>query len=61
MNESLTPDEEQFILDWYEAHPMPEQDENGVDIGRLRENLKLTPAERVDRLARRMSIEMQKN
>ena len=28
---SLTPEEEQFILDWYKEHPMPEQDENGVD------------------------------
>ena len=25
-----------------------DQDENGVDLARLRENLKLTPAERID-------------
>lgn len=47
MSPSLTPEEEQFILDWYKEHPMPEQDENGVDLGRLRENLERTPAERM--------------
>ena len=54
MNQPLTPEEEQYILDWVEANPMPDQDENGVDLGRLRENLKLTPAERLDRLERHM-------
>ena len=52
MNVSLTLEEEQFILDWAKAHPMPEQDENGVDLGRLRENLERTPAERMQHHAK---------
>jgi hypothetical protein len=32
---------------WLKEHPYGEQDENGVDISLLRENLKLTPAERL--------------
>jgi hypothetical protein len=35
---------------WLKEHPYGEQDENGVDISLLRENLKLTPAERLDKL-----------
>lgn len=46
---ALTPEEEQAILDWLEQNPMPEQDENGIDLGHLRENLKLTPIERMMR------------
>ena len=32
------------------AHPYGEQDENGVDVSLLRENLKLTPRERLAKL-----------
>ena len=56
---SLTPEEEQFILDWYKEHPMPEQDENGVDIGHLRENLRLTPLERLEKMERHMKAVLQ--
>jgi hypothetical protein len=35
---------------WLQKHPYGEQDENGVDISLLRENLKLTPAERLSKL-----------
>jgi hypothetical protein len=44
----LTP-EELALIRWQEEHPdvWGDQDENGVDLARLRENLKLTPAERV--------------
>jgi hypothetical protein len=35
---------------WLKEHPYGEQDENGVDISLLRENLKLTYSERLDRL-----------
>ena len=52
MNQPHTPEEEQYILDWVEANPMPDQDENGVDLGRLRENLERTPAERMQHHAR---------
>jgi hypothetical protein len=49
MSETLTPEEQQFIFDWLEKNPMPEQDENGIDLGHLRENLKLSPLERLYR------------
>jgi len=32
------------------AHPYGEQDENGVDLSLLRENLKLTPSQRLEKL-----------
>ena len=34
---------------WLRAHPYGEQDENGIDISLLRENLKLTPTQRLER------------
>ena len=33
-------------LAWLKAHPYGDQDENGVDLSLLRENLKLTPEQR---------------
>jgi hypothetical protein len=44
----LTP-EEIALIRWQEENPdvWGDQDENGVDLARLRENLKLTPAERI--------------
>jgi hypothetical protein len=33
------------------THGYGEQDENGIDISLLRENLKLTPTQRLERLA----------
>ncbi|HVK07080.1 MAG TPA: hypothetical protein VM490_26665 [Armatimonadaceae bacterium] len=40
------------IIRWQEENPdaWGDQDENGVDLARLRENLKLTPAERLKKL-----------
>jgi hypothetical protein len=35
---------------WLKEYPYGEQDENGVDISLLRENLKLTPRERLNKL-----------
>jgi hypothetical protein len=35
---------------WIAAHPYGEQDENGIDLGLLRRNLRLTPTERLERL-----------
>jgi hypothetical protein len=37
------------LIRWQEENPdvWGDQDENGVDLARLRENLKLTPAERL--------------
>ena len=52
MNESeLTPETLEYIR-WQEENPdvWGDQDENGVDIARLRENLKLTPLERLRKM-----------
>jgi hypothetical protein len=49
MAEPELTDEERDLIRWQEENPdvWGDQDENGVDLARLRENLKLTPAERV--------------
>jgi len=49
----LTPEALELIR-WQEENPdvWGDQDENGVDLARLRENLKLTPAERLSQLDR---------
>ena len=39
-------DPQEQVLTWLAAHPYGEQDENGVDLSLLRENLKLTPEQR---------------
>ena len=39
--------QDEAIRDYYSKHPFGEQDENGVDLSLLRENLKLTPTERM--------------
>ena len=51
IRDGLSP-EAYALLKWQEANPTVwgEQDENGVDIARLRQNLRLTPAERLQRL-----------
>jgi hypothetical protein len=49
---------------WQEENPdvWGDQDENGVDLARLRENLKLTPAERLRKMdAGRYVFEIGKN
>lgn len=40
------------IIKWQEENPdmWGEQDENGVDLARLRENLKISPAERLKKM-----------
>lgn len=51
-------------IKWQEENPTiwGDQDENGVDLTRLRENLKLTPAERLRKLdASRYIFEIGKN
>ena len=42
-------DEALALIKWQEEHPdaWGDQDENGVDLARLRENLKRSPAERL--------------
>jgi hypothetical protein len=68
MSDSTPPDdptltEEQLaLIRWQEENPdvWGDQDENGVDLARLRENLKLTPAERLRQhdLALSLALEM---
>jgi hypothetical protein len=58
------PQEMLDLIRWQEENPdvWGDQDENGVDLARLRENLKLTPAERLKRLeAGRSMLEALKN
>lgn len=58
MEDKATHDESELdeatlaYIRWQEENPhiWGDQDENGVDLTRLRENLKLTPAERLRRL-----------
>ena len=58
----MTPEEqqaaEQELIRFQEQNPdyWGEQDENGVDIARLRENLRLTPVERLQRLEASRSL-----
>jgi hypothetical protein len=51
MTEEENEAENLAIVRWQEEHPdvWGDQDENGVDLARLRENLKLTPIERIRR------------
>lgn len=51
MDESQQLAEIEALIRFQEENPdyWGDQDENGVDLARLRENLKLTPAERIDK------------
>ena len=42
-------EQRQKLAEWLKAHPYGDQDENGIDLGSLRRNLRLTPMERVER------------
>lgn len=41
------------------THGFGEQDENGVDLSLLRENLKLTPTERIEKMRRALALVME--
>jgi hypothetical protein len=45
----LTPEQEAYLKKLADPKYYGEQDENGVDLSIIRENLKLTPLERVRR------------
>ena len=47
---------------WQRTHPFGEQDENGIDLGHLRANLRLTPAQRFEKHQRALALmlEMQR-
>lgn len=55
----LTPETLAYIQ-WQEENPdvWGDQDENGVDLARLRENLKLTPAERLHKMDKGYSFSL---
>src|SRR5438034_10855085 len=44
---------------WFQRHThgFGEQDENGVDVSLLRENLRLTPSQRVERMMRTLTAD----
>jgi hypothetical protein len=42
-----TPEQEAFLKKLADPHYFGEQDENGVDVSLIRENLKLSPVERL--------------
>jgi hypothetical protein len=54
MPEPELSDEALELIRWQEENPnvWGDQDENGVDLARLRDNLKLTPAERLSQMDR---------
>jgi len=49
------------LIRWQQENPdvWGDQDENGVDLARLRENLKLTPAERWAKHARALAFALE--
>lgn len=64
MSEPELTAEARALIQWQEENPdvWGDQDENGVDLAHLRENLKLTPAERLRRLdAGRQSLKWLQN
>lgn len=50
----LTPEQ----WEWFQRHThgFGEQDENGVDLSLLRENLKLTPTERIEKMRKALEL-----
>ena len=54
--EGYTPEQWATFLEWTQAHPYGDQDENGIDLSLLRANLKLTPSQRLARLQSELDI-----
>lgn len=50
----MTP--EQWVWFQRHTHGFGEQDENGVDLSLLRENLKLTPTERIEKMRNALGL-----
>jgi hypothetical protein len=48
----MNEEERDFQDEWLRQHPQPEQDENGIDLTHLRENLRRTPSQRLEKLER---------
>ncbi len=48
--------EEQWTLFQKATHGFGDQDENGIDLSLLRENLKLTPTERIEKMRRALAL-----
>ena len=46
---------DKFVLQWLEENAPLMQDEIGIDLARIRENLKLTPLERLRRFDQKMA------
>ena len=52
----LAPEDRARVEQWLGEHPFGDQDENGIDLSLLRENLKLTPTERVEKMLRGQAL-----
>ena len=48
----ISEEDRRRMEEWLRAHPYGDQDENGIDLSLLRENLKLSPRERLEKLER---------
>ncbi|WP_309719228.1 hypothetical protein [Armatimonas sp.] len=48
--ETPTPQTEDEIIDWLNSRGNGDQDENGIPLDALRENRRLTPRQRVEKL-----------
>ena len=57
----MTPEEARKYQDeWMASCPKwGDQDENGIDLGHLRANLRLTPTERIEKLQRHLEVVME--
>ena len=57
----MIPEEARKVQDeWLASQPKwGDQDENGIDLGHLRANLKLTPTERIQKLQRHIEVVME--
>lgn len=45
----ISEEDRRRMEEWLRAHPYGDQDENGIDLGSLRANLKLTPLQRLEK------------
>jgi len=58
-NLEATEEQRERLLAYLRAHPYGDQDENGIDLSLLRENLKLTPTERIEKMRRALAFAME--
>ena len=59
MTEADRARQDEWMRDYYAQFPYGEQDEHGIDLSLLRENLKLTPTERMIQHHRALELAME--